>query len=80
MVKTGKSCTVRVIHGYTMTEIDDRGQRTVRIHSIISTIVLAGLPGAAFAVTPVPEPSTMALLAIGGVAVGVSGYLKRRKK
>jgi hypothetical protein len=38
------------------------------------------LPVVCFAKTPVPEPGTLSLLAIGAAAAGVTGYMKKRKK
>lgn len=51
----------------------------MNIRSIIATVTLALLAGPAFAFVTVPEPSSMALFAIGGAALALAG-IRRKKK
>ena len=43
------------------------------------TLAALLLPTSAFASTAVPEPSTVALVALGGVALGAAKWWKKRK-
>jgi hypothetical protein len=43
------------------------------------TLAALVLPASAFASVSVPEPSTVALFALGGVALGVAQWWKKRK-